>query len=70
MHPFNNLFPPSSSFHNASGNIPYRMTNDYMFRAILQTNNFALKGLICSLLHLSEEEIISVTITNPARQIY
>ena len=65
MHPFNNLFPPSSSFHNASGNIPYRMTNDYMFRAILQTNNFALKGLICSLLHLSEEEIISVTITNP-----
>ena len=50
---------------NATGNIPYGMTNDYMFRAVLQSNKIVLKGLICSLLHLSEDEVISVEITNP-----
>ena len=52
-------------FQNATGNIPFNMTNDYMFRAVLQKNNKVLRGLICSLLHLKEEDIISVTITNP-----
>mgnify|MGYP000050778455 FL=1 len=41
------------------------MTNDYMFRAVLQTNNKVLRGLICSLLHLTKEEVVSVEITNP-----
>ncbi|MDE6750742.1 MAG: Rpn family recombination-promoting nuclease/putative transposase, partial [Lachnospiraceae bacterium] len=41
------------------------MTNDYMFRAVLQSNNKALKGLICSLLHLKHEDVLSVEITNP-----
>lgn len=41
------------------------MANDYMFRAVLQSNNKVPKGLICSLLHFSEEEIFSVEITNP-----
>ena len=41
------------------------MTNDYMFRAVLQSNNKVLRGLICSLLHLSEREVLSVEITNP-----
>ena len=36
-----------------------------MFRAVLQANNKVLRGLICSLLHLSEEDVISVEITNP-----
>lgn len=41
------------------------MTNDYMFRTVLQSNNKVLRGLICALLHLSEDEIKSVKITNP-----
>ena len=53
------------SLQDAHGAIPYNMTNDYMFRAVLQTNNKVLRGLICSLLHLSSEEIISAEITNP-----
>ena len=53
------------SVQNASGPIRFNMTNDYMFRAVLQTNNKVLRGLICSLLHLSEEDVISVEITNP-----
>ncbi len=56
---------PSILFQNAHGAIPYGMTNDYMFRAVLQTNNKALRGLICSLLHLQPEDVLSVEITNP-----
>lgn len=41
------------------------MTNDYMFRLILEKNNYVLKGLICSLLSLVPEDIISVEIQNP-----
>ncbi len=55
----------STILQNAHGDIPYGMTNDYMFRAVLQSNNKVLRGLICSLLHLAESEVVSVTITNP-----
>lgn len=55
----------SSGFWDASGKVLYNMTNDYMFRAVLQSNNKVLRGLICSLLHLSEQKVASVEITNP-----
>lgn len=54
-----------TTLQNAHGKIPYGMTNDYMFRAVLQSNNKVLRGLICSLLHLTEKEVFSVEITNP-----
>jgi predicted transposase/invertase (TIGR01784 family) len=40
------------------------MTNDYLFRALLQRNNNVLKALICALLHLKMEDVHEVTITN------
>ena len=46
-----------ASFMEATGVIQYNMTNDYMFRYILQKNKKVLKGLICSLLHLQPEQI-------------
>ena len=55
----------SRSFENAIGPIDYGFTNDYMFHVILQQHSLVLKGLICSLLHLPSEDIISVEITNP-----
>lgn len=55
---------PASAL-NASGQLRFNMMNDYMFRAVLQSNNKVLRGLICSLLHLSEKDVISVEITNP-----
>jgi len=42
----------------------YNMTNDYMFRAVLQKNKKVLKGLIGSLLHLDPESL-DVKVTNP-----
>lgn len=49
----------------SSGPLVVPMTNDYLFRALLQQNNRVLKGLICSLLRLSEEEVLTAEITNP-----
>lgn len=54
-----------TSYLNATGPIRFGLTNDYMFRAVLQKNNYVLKGLICSLLHLEPEDVSSVEITNP-----
>ena len=57
--------PVHESYEMASGPIAYNMTNDYMFRAILQKNEFVLRGLIGALLHLDQADIKSVEITNP-----
>jgi len=53
------------SLEQATGEIRYNMTNDYMFRYILQKNKNVLKGLISSLLHLKLQDIKSIEITNP-----
>lgn len=51
----------------STGAIPYNMTNDYMFRVILQENESVLRGLVGSLLHLEQSEIQSVLVTNPIK---
>ena len=55
----------STSTTDNTGVIQYNMTNDYMFRYILQSNKKVLIGLICALLHLKPDEIQSVEIQNP-----
>ena len=49
-------------FFNATGDIPYNMTNDYMFSVILQENKEATKGLLCAVLRLKPEDIKTVVI--------
>ncbi len=48
-----------------SGPLFVPMTNDYLFRAILQRNKEVLKGLTCALLSLKHDEVESVEIENP-----
>lgn len=55
----------TNSLIYATGPLEYRLTNDYLFRALLQRNNRVLKALICALLHLMIDEVLSVTIENP-----
>ena len=55
----------NTSIVDNTGVIQYNMTNDYMFRYILQNNKKVLIGLICALLHLKPSEIQSVEIQNP-----
>ncbi|MCD8097450.1 MAG: Rpn family recombination-promoting nuclease/putative transposase [Lachnospiraceae bacterium] len=55
----------NTSFLNATGRIDYNMTNDYMFRAVLQRSEHTQKHLIASLLHLDPDSIVSIEILNP-----
>ncbi len=48
-----------------TGKIRYNMTNDYMFRSILQSNTNILRGLLGSLLHIKPDEIEDISIENP-----
>lgn len=43
----------------------YGLKNDYMFRAVLQTSEPVLRGLICALLNLKPNEIMTCIIENP-----
>lgn len=58
-------YTPFTSYLNATGKIDYGLTNDYMFRVILQRHHNVLKSLICSLLHLKLNEIKEIIIRNP-----
>ena len=53
------------AYLKATGKIDFNMTNDYMFRVILQQNKTVLRGLVRSLLRLQNEDIESVEVTNP-----
>ena len=53
------------SYENATGNVPYRLMNNYLFVAVLQEDKYALKGLIASLLHMDADDIDSIEIENP-----
>ena len=57
--------PVDNAWLSATGPVSIRMTNDYLFRALLQRSNTTLRGLICSLLRLRDNEVISVEIMNP-----
>lgn len=50
---------------NVKGDVRYPLTNDYLFRAVLQKNPKALEGLVCALLYLKAEEIKTIEIMNP-----
>ncbi|MBR1389860.1 MAG: PD-(D/E)XK nuclease family transposase, partial [Lachnospiraceae bacterium] len=53
------------TLQDATGAIDYNYLNDYMFRAVLQTDQTALKGLVSAVLHLPMDEISSLEIMNP-----
>lgn len=55
----------ASSVLDMHGPLHFRFTNDYLFRATLQTSSLALKGLVCALMGLSMEDIQECTIENP-----
>lgn len=67
--PMNHSAPEISGkeppFMRATGKLPHPLTNDYMFKALLQKNKNVLESLICSLLHLTPDKVESMEIRNP-----
>ena len=56
-----------TDYLKATGPIRYGMMNDYIFRIVFQENKFALKGLLCALLGLKENQIVALKITNEVK---
>lgn len=56
------------SLAERTGKLPYTLQNDYLFKAVMEADENILRALLCSLLELKEDEIISVRITNPIIQ--
>lgn len=54
----------TNNYADATGAIDYTMTNDFIFRAVLQRNKPVLTALICALLHIPTDGV-GVEITNP-----
>ncbi|MBR4529982.1 MAG: Rpn family recombination-promoting nuclease/putative transposase [Lachnospiraceae bacterium] len=52
-------------FENATGPVDIPMTNDFLFKMLLQENEQVLKALICSLLHRDPESVTELTVINP-----
>lgn len=50
---------------NVSGPLPFRMTNDFLFKYLLQSETNTLKGVVCAFLELDYDEIKTITVTNP-----
>lgn len=48
-----------------TGKLRYTLTNDYLFHIVFQKNKKILRGLIKSLLHLQDDEIVDITLENP-----
>lgn len=66
-HQTNSQNTPSSAieFSTATGKIDYTLMNDYMFHRVMEQNQDVLRGLLCALLHLKPESILSLEILNP-----
>ena len=54
-----------ASLENATGKVKYSLTNDILFHIVLQDDDYALKGLIASLLHLKPSDIKKTKVLNP-----
>ncbi len=53
-----------------NGKLPYKLTNDYMFRAVFQKNQNALKGLLCALLGLPKDGILDFNLPGLTPEFY
>lgn len=47
------------------GKIPYTLRNDYLFKVVLESDEDILHSLLCSLLFLKKDDILSARVTNP-----
>ena len=50
---------------NSTGQLPVSMCNDYLFKAINQKNQLALKSLASAVLRIPPEQIETIEIMNP-----
>lgn len=64
LYPHETYLPTDSQLPK-SGPIPYPLTNDYMFRAVIQKDLESAKHLVAALLNLDPKKILDFKILNP-----
>ena len=55
----------AGGFETATGEVPFPLTNDYLFKVLMQKDERVLRSIISAVLLMKEEEIESVHIENP-----
>ena len=60
--PMSEILDQLSQMH---GKLPYKLTNDYLFHAVFQTNKRVLKELLAAILHLDSSHIRELEVLNP-----
>ncbi len=59
--------PIPEEFYSLTGEMRFTMLNDAMFHIVLEANPELLKALVCSLMPLDPEAVISLRVTNPIK---
>ena len=59
--------PNFLGIRDESAKIPYSLKNDYLFIALMNSYQYTLKMLICSLLGMQMTDIVSLEIQNPIK---
>jgi hypothetical protein len=61
-----NILPQTETYPwlSFTGPLPFRMTSDYLFKFLLQSNTEVLKALICAYLDISFADIRKIQVTN------
>ncbi|MBR5968393.1 MAG: Rpn family recombination-promoting nuclease/putative transposase [Lachnospiraceae bacterium] len=62
---YENTMPYNDGWRAKSGSLGFKMSNDYLFRALLQKDEESLKNLVSAFIGIAPEEIEDVTVTNP-----
>ena len=55
----------NNEWKQLSGKLPVRMTNDYLFRALIQSDTYVRNAIIASLLGVPISDIAETTVENP-----
>ncbi len=52
-------------WRNESGQLPVKLTSDYLFRILLQRDEKTLIALLAALLHMKSSDVTDIEVTNP-----
>ena len=62
---YDHSMPYNGTWKKETGQLEFRMCNDYLFRAILQKDEETLKAVTASILRIEADKIEDIIITNP-----
>ena len=62
---YEHIMEYSAKWKEKSGPLEFHMTNDYLFRALLQKDEKSLKAFVATFLMVAPDRITEIEITNP-----